>query len=145
MAATLGAKIGGRHTAQSEVNVTPFIDVMLVLLIIFMVAAPLATVAVPIDLADINRPPPAVALEPVFVSLQDDGAINVGTQSGGEIRATWATLDAAIRSKTGGNPNRQLLVRADQKVPYAEVMRLMDQLQRGGYRNKSIVTEDVID
>ena len=130
---------------MSEVNVTPFVDVMLVLLIIFMVAAPLATVAVPINLSDINQPQPPIALEPVFVSLQDDGTINVGTQSGGETRANWATLDAAIRAKTGGNPNRQLLIRADQKVPYAEVMRLMDQLQRTGYRNKSIVTEDVID
>ncbi|MBP6012027.1 MAG: biopolymer transporter ExbD [Alphaproteobacteria bacterium] len=145
MAATVGSRIGGRHAAQSEVNVTPFVDVMLVLLIIFMVAAPLATVAVPIDLADINRPQPPIALEPVFVSLQDDGAINIGTQSEGEIRATWATLEAAIRSKTAGNPNRQLLIRADQKVPYSEVMRLMDVLQRSGYRNKSIVTEDVID
>ena len=145
MAATLGGKIGGRHSAQSEVNVTPFVDVMLVLLIIFMVAAPLATVAVPINLAPIDGPQATQLLEPVFVSLQDDGTINVGTQSGGEVRASWVTLDAAIRSKTGGNPNRQLLIRADQKVPYAAVMQLMDQLQRTGYRNKSIVTEDVID
>ena len=133
-----------RVSVKSEVNVTPFIDVMLVLLIVFMVAAPLATIALPVDLSNTQRalPPP---VEPVTVSLQDTGAINVGTQSTGEIAADWATFADAVAHKTEGNPGRQLLVRADQKVPYASVMRLMDELQRRGYRNKVLVTEDVVD
>jgi len=133
---------GRRHRAAAEVNVTPFIDVMLVLLIVFMVAAPLATISVPLNL---NREGPAANLEPVFVSLQDNGVINVGTKSGGETAATWATLGEALREKTGANPGRQIIVRADQKVAYAEVMRLMDALERSGYKNKTLVTEDVVD
>jgi len=135
---------GRRHRATAEVNVTPFIDVMLVLLIVFMVAAPLATISLPLDLL-IESPPRQVVVEPVFVSLQDDGSINVGTQSTGEIRASWATVAGAIRQKTGGDSNRQLFIRADQKVPYAAVVRLMDELHRTGYRNKTLVTEDVVD
>jgi len=132
-----------RHRASAEVNVTPFVDVMLVLLIVFMVAAPLATVAIPLDL---NGPkhPPAVRVEPVFLSLQANGTINVGTQSGGETAASWSTFSAALHQKTGGDPNRQILIRADQRVPYAAVMRLMDELHRTGYRSKMLVTEDVV-
>jgi biopolymer transport protein ExbD len=83
--------------------------------------------------------------EPVFVSLQDNGVINVGTRNTGEVPASWATLATALRQKSGGDPSRQVLVRADQKVPYADVMRLMDALHRGGYKNKTLVTEDVVD
>ena len=145
MAATIDAGTRtGRIGVKSEVNVTPFVDVMLVLLIVFMVAAPLATIALPVDLSN-NRPAPPPVLEPVTVSLQDNGTINVGSQSTGEIAANWTTFASAIAQKTGGNPARQLLVRADQKVPYAAVMRLMDELQHRGYRNKVLVTEDVVD
>jgi biopolymer transport protein ExbD len=135
---------GARVAPKSEVNITPFVDVMLVLLIVFMVAAPVATIAVPLNLSR-PEPPAQLVLEPVFVSLQDNGVINVGTQSSGEIAANWATLSAAIRQKTGGDSTRQVLVRADQKVPYAAVMRLMEELHRAGYKNKTLVTEDVVD
>jgi biopolymer transport protein ExbD len=140
---TISTPSGRGHRASAEVNVTPFVDVMLVLLIIFMVAAPLATNAVPLNLSRPDGPP--VTVEPVFVSLQDNGTINIGTQKTGEIAANWQTLQAALREKAGGDFTRQVLVRADHKVPYAEVMRLMDELRRSGYRNMTIVTEDVID
>ena len=143
MAATVGAG-GLRGRVNAQVNVTPFVDVMLVLLIIFMVAAPLATVAVPVNLSlNVDGPPPPI--EPVFVSLQDNGTINVGTRSSGEVAATWGTLRAVLRQKSGGDLGRQLMVRADQKVAYADVMRLMDELQNDGYRNRTLVTEDVVD
>jgi len=134
----------GRHATNAEVNVTPFVDVMLVLLIVFMVAAPLATIAVPIDLSN-NEPVTPIVQPPVFVSLQDTGVINVGNQDTGEVAANWSNFLAVIDQKTGGDRNRRILIRADQKVPYAAVMRLMDELHRHGYRNKMLVTEDVMD
>lgn len=131
----------GRHATNAEVNVTPFVDVMLVLLIVFMVAAPLATIAVPIDLSN-DRPTTRTPLPPVFVSLQDTGVINVGNPDTGEVAANWSNFVAVVDQKTGGDRSRQILIRADQKVPYAAVMRLMDDLHRHGYRNKMLVTED---
>ncbi len=135
----------GRFGDNAEINVTPFVDVMLVLLIIFMVSAPLATISIPLDL-----PPPAPEslpdpIEPIFVSLQDTGVINVGTQSTGEIQADFATLSDAIKQKTGGNLERKIFIRADQKVIYADVMRLMDKIDHEGYKNKALVAEDVVD
>lgn len=65
-------------------------------------------------------------------------------QSGrGRSSANWATLGQALRQKTGGNPTARLFVRADQNVAYADVMRLMDVLHRGGYKDKTLVSEDV--
>lgn len=144
MAATIeaGASRKDRHATKSEVNVTPFVDVMLVLLIVFMVAAPLATVAVPLNLpmSDEGTPLPAV-----FVSLQDTGVINVGTKDSGEVASDWSRFLAIVDQLSGGDRSRQILIRADQKVPYADVMRLMDLLHQRGYRNKMLVTEDVVD
>src|SRR5262245_2475725 len=135
----------GRYGDNAEINVTPFVDVMLVLLIIFMVSAPLATISIPLDL-----PPPSPEsqpdpVEPVFVSLQDTGTINVGTQSTGEITATWETLNQAIAEKTGGDKKRKIFLRADQKVIYQDVMRLMDAIDKEGYTEKALVAEDVVD
>ncbi len=136
----------GRYGDNAEINVTPFVDVMLVLLIIFMVSAPLATISIPLDL-----PPPdpnqqiVDPVEPVFVSLQDTGTINVGTQSTGEIEATFETLSDAVKQKTGGDKERKIFIRADQKVIYADVMRLMDAIDHEGYKNKALVAEDVVD
>ncbi len=135
----------GRYGDNAEINVTPFVDVMLVLLIIFMVSAPLATISIPLDLpppSDNSQPDP---VEPIFVSLQDTGTINVGTQSTGEIQATFATLSDAIKEKTGGDKERKIFIRADQKVIYNDVMRLMDAIDHDGYKNKALVAEDVVD
>ena len=150
MAGTVGTgevKAGGkkRFDANAEINVTPFVDVMLVLLIIFMVSAPLATISIPMDLPPPNEEAPPDPVEPVFVSLQDTGTINVGTPKTGEIQATWATLSDAIRQKTNGDRARKLFVRADQKVIYADVMRLLDAIDHEGYKNKALVAEDVVD
>jgi len=151
MAAQVGtgeSKKGGkkRFEDNSEINVTPFVDVMLVLLIIFMVSAPLATISIPLDL-----PPPSLEetppdpLEPIFVSLQDTGVINVGTMLTGEIQADWATLADAVRQKSNGDVTRKVFIRADQKVIYNDVMRLMDEIDKTGYKNKALVAEDVVD
>lgn len=134
-----------RFSDNADINVTPFVDVMLVLLIIFMVSAPLATISIPMDLpppSDNSVPDP---VEPIFVSLQDTGTINVGTQKTGEIQATWATLSDALKEKTQGDITRKIFVRADQKVIYADVMKLLDAIDHDGYKNKALVAEDVVD
>ena len=131
---------------RAEPNVTPMIDVMLVLLIIFMVSAPLATISIPLDLpppSETEMPPDPI--EPIFVSLQDTGVINVGTVKTGEIQADWTTLAGAVRQKSGGDLTRKIFIRADQKVIYADVMRLMDAIDQDGYKNKALVAEDVVD
>jgi biopolymer transport protein ExbD len=136
----------GRFGDNAEINVTPFVDVMLVLLIIFMVSAPLATISIPLDLPPPNpeeqEPDP---VEPIFVSLQDTGVINVGTPRTGEVQANWDNLADAINQKTGGDRTRKIFIRADQKVIYNDVMRLMDAIDKDGYKNKALVAEDVVD
>jgi len=135
----------GRYGDNAEINVTPFVDVMLVLLIVFMVSAPLATISIPLDLPPPNEEAPPDPIEPIFVSLQDTGVINVGTPNTGEIQADWATLGAAINQKTNGDRTRKIFIRADQKVVYEQVMRLMDAIDHDGYKNKALVAEDVVD
>jgi biopolymer transport protein ExbD len=135
-----------RFGDNAEINVTPFVDIMLVLLIIFMVSAPLATISIPLDLPPpdpTERPPDP--LEPIYVSLQDTGVINVGTPNTGESQATWATLSSILKEKTNGDTTRKIFVRADQKVVYADVMRLLDVIDSDGYANKALVAEDVVD
>jgi biopolymer transport protein ExbD len=150
MASTVGTgeTTGGgkkRFGDNADINVTPFVDVMLVLLIIFMVAAPLATVNIKLDLPPPDAEPKPVQIEPVFVSLQDTGQIFIGTQSGGETEATWATFRQVLNDKTGGDYQRKIFVRADQKVVYADVMKMMDEIQDSGYHELSLVAEDVVD
>ncbi|MBL8782299.1 MAG: biopolymer transporter ExbD [Alphaproteobacteria bacterium] len=135
----------GRYGDNAEINVTPFVDIMLVLLIVFMVSAPLATISIPLDLPPPNDTAPPDPIEPIFVSLQDTGVINVGTPNTGEIQADWATLGDAINQKTGGDRTRKIFIRADQKVVYEQVMRLMDAIDQDGYKNKALVAEDVVD
>lgn len=135
----------GRYGDNAEINVTPFVDVMLVLLIIFMVSAPLATISIPLDLPPPAAESPPDPIEPIFVSLQDTGVINVGTQNTGEVQADWSNLSDAIKQKTGGDTTRKIFIRADQKVIYADVMRLMDAIDKEGYKNKALVAEDVVD
>ena len=134
-----------RFSDNAEINVTPFVDVMLVLLIIFMVSAPLATISIPLDLPPPSDSSPPDPIEPIFVSLQDTGVINVGTQNTGEIQADWTNLTDAIKQKSNGDTTRKIFIRADQKVIYADVMRLMDAIDKDGYKNKALVAEDVVD
>jgi biopolymer transport protein ExbD len=150
MAGTVGTgeSSGGgkkRFGDNAEINVTPFVDVMLVLLIIFMVAAPLATVNIKMDLPPPSDTSPPNPVEPIFVSLQDTGQIFIGTQSGGEQEATWATFRTVLSDKTGGDYKRKIFIRADQKVKYADVMKMMDEIQDSGYHELSLVAEDVVD
>lgn len=117
-----------------EINVTPFIDVMLVLLIIFMVAAPLATVDVPVDLPASTaeaRPKPD---EPIYLTVQKDLTLALGDDP-----VARDGLAAALDAATGANRDTRIFLRGDQALPYGEVMAVMDALRAAGYLKIALV------
>jgi biopolymer transport protein ExbD len=117
-----------------EINVTPFIDVMLVLLIIFMVAAPLATVDVPVDLPSSNTQPQQRPDKPVYLTIKADLTLTIGDDSVAP-GALGATLDAA----TGSNKEERIFLRADRGVHYGDVMQVMNDLRDAGYLKIALV------
>ena len=120
-----------------EINVTPFIDVILVLLIIFMVAAPLSTVDVDVDLPASTAVPAPRPDKPVFVTLKTDRTIALG-----EDPVTEAALGEALGKATGGDKAERLFVRADKSVTYGDVMGLMNALRADGYLKIGLVGLD---
>ena len=117
----------------SEINVTPFIDVMLVLLIIFMVAAPLATVDVPVDLPTSTALPHPQA-DPIYVSLQSDLSLSIGEQ-----KISRSELAAALDEATRHDRSARILVRADKVVDYGDLMALINEIGRAGYPKVALV------
>jgi len=117
-----------------EINVTPFIDVMLVLLIIFMVVAPLSTVDVPVELPVSAAKPAPKPDKPLFVTLKADLSLAVGNDM-----VLWGNLGSALDAQTGGDRTKRLFLRADKVVPYGELMRLMDTLRAAGYLKVAFV------
>ena len=129
---------GRTHAPMSEINVTPFVDVMLVLLIIFMVTAPLLTAGVPIDLPDSNaKPLDQEARPPVQISLTAAGELFID-----DAEVEMVELPdrlAAIAAEQGDNP-RTINLRADRGLDYGRVMRVMGELNRAGLTRVSLVT-----
>src|SRR5579864_249573 len=121
-----------------EINVTPFIDVMLVLLIIFMVAAPLSTVDLPLDLPSSTATPQKKPDKPTYVSIKPDLSLAIGEKPVKRAELI-STLDAAADS----NPERQVFVRADRGVAYGDLMDVLELLRRGNYRMKLVALESV--
>src|ERR1700728_4041863 len=121
-----------------EINVTPFIDVMLVLLIIFMVAAPLSTVDLPIDLPSSTATPQKKPDKPTYVSIKPDLSLAIGEKSVKRAELV-STLNAAAES----NPERLVFVRADRGVAYGDLMDVLELLRQGNYRMKLVALEGV--
>lgn len=132
--ALLPGDIDDEPNDLSEINVTPFIDVMLVLLIIFMVAAPLATVDVPVDLPTSTATPRPPQAEPIYVSLQSDLSLSVGDQ-----RISRSDLGAALDAATRSDRSARILVRADKVVDYGDLMVLINEMGRAGYLKVALV------
>ncbi len=122
---------------MSEINVTPFVDVMLCLLIIFMVAAPLMTVGVPIDLPDTSAEAlPSEDEEPLTVTLASDGEILIQTTP---ILAD--DLVPRLQAIAGERDSTRIFLRADGSIPYERVMQVMGALNAGGFREIGLVTD----
>ena len=131
-----------RHSYQqnAEMNITPFVDVMLVLLIIFMVAAPLATVDVPVDLPSNAATPSPPPEEPIYVSVQADGKLFVQEQP-----ISLSALATQIIAVTKGDKATRLFLRGDQAVDYGTLMRVMNTLQKAGYTRISLVASEELE
>ncbi|MFY9326632.1 MAG: TonB system transport protein ExbD [Georgfuchsia sp.] len=128
-----------RHSYQqnAEMNVTPFVDVMLVLLIIFMVVAPLATVDVPVDLPPNTAAPTPPPTEPVYISVQQDGSVYIQND-----HTTIDGLSVLIKSYTKGDTETRLFLRGDMHAEYGHLMAVMNVLQKDGYTKVGLVAEE---
>lgn len=131
---------GGRRAPMSEINVTPLVDVMLVLLIIFMITAPLLASAVPIDLPESRAMPVETEeQEPVQLSIGADDTVYIGEDIVPETELP-ARLDAIAREQGDGERPRQIMLRADKGLEYGRVMRIMGELNRAGLTRIALVT-----
>ncbi|PSM19055.1 protein TolR [Nitratireductor alexandrii] len=126
---------GRHHALMSEINVTPFVDVMLVLLIIFMVAAPLLTVGVPIDLPETEANALNADTQPITVSVNDKGQIFL-QETEVPIDEVVAKLEAIART----GYDERIYVRGDKAADYGTVMRVMARISAAGFRNLGLVT-----
>src|ERR1700683_1920741 len=117
-----------------EINVTPFIDVILVLLIIFMVAAPLSTVALPIDLPSSTAPPQKKPDKPTYVSIKPDLTLAIG-----ETAVKRIDLVRSLDTMADASKDRPIFLRADRSVPYGEMMDVLEILRAGGYSKIKLV------
>jgi len=148
MAAKLAGGKGGSKFdlgQNSDMNVTPFVDVMLVLLIIFMVVAPIATVSIRLDLPPATPPPKDKTKPPTFISIQDSGLIYV---SYGENQIKPSSMDGLATDLAASlgvpNPtNERIFIRADKHVKYRQFMDVINQLQVDGYFKIGLIAEDL--
>jgi biopolymer transport protein ExbD len=147
----MGAKLGGGGSSRfdlgqnSDINVTPFVDVMLVLLIIFMVAIPAATVSIKLDLPPAIPPPPGTKVkEPVLINIQNGGGIYLG-----EVATSLDGLTADLSRKLAADdptlpPTQQrVYIRADKQVRYGDFMSVMNTLQGNGFYQVALINEEI--
>jgi biopolymer transport protein TolR len=131
---------GGRRRwkPNAEINVTPFVDVMLVLLIVFMVSAPLLTVGIEVDLPDTEARAMTTSEEPITITIQADGAMFLM-----ETPITFDELAPRLQAIAGAGSDARIYIRADDGAEYGEVMRVMARVSASGYANIGLVTDPV--
>ncbi|MDC7694686.1 MULTISPECIES: ExbD/TolR family protein [Asticcacaulis] len=143
----MGAKLGGgggsRYTVEqnSDINVTPFVDIMLVLLIIFMVSAPMATVSIKLDMPPpIPSDTPKEKKDPIFISIQGPDDIYIGPK-----KTSLATLpaDLAVALNSANPTEERVLVRGDADIEYNDFMSVLNTLQDNGYFKIALINEDL--
>jgi biopolymer transport protein TolR len=139
MAISLNQSIRGRRNRYrplAEINVTPMVDVMLVLLIIFMVTAPLMTSGVSVDLPKTNAQPLNSDAEPLTVTIKADGSIFLQEQA-----VDVADLVAKLQAISQNNPERRIFVRGDKDLAYGRIMEVMGTITQGGFTKVALLAE----
>ena len=147
MGAKLGGGGGGRFDLgqNSDINVTPFVDVMLVLLIIFMVAIPAATVSIKLDLPPAIPPPPGTKVkEPILINLSPGGGVFIGDKAT-NLDALPADLSRTLTADDPTLPPTQqrVYIRADKQVRYGDFMAVMNTLQGNGFYQVALINEEI--
>ena len=129
----------GRSRRQnSEINITPMVDVMLVLLIVFMVTAPLMTVGVPVDLPKTQSKQVKSEKVPLVITVQKSGALYIQ-----EVRVNEKQMLARLRAIHKENPDLKVFVRGDSNVAYGEVLRVMGRISASGFTKVALITEQL--
>lgn len=131
---------GSRYRPMAEINVTPFVDVMLVLLIIFMVAAPMMTSGVPVDLPRTTAQPLNQEQEPLTISVDPQGRIFL-QETEVPMENLVAQLQAIARNQQAGAPERRIFVRGDRSISYGRVMEVMGTISAGGFTRVALLAE----
>jgi len=134
MAGKVNERLDDDLEETHEINVTPFIDVMLVLLIIFMVAAPLATVDVNVDLPGSTATPAPRPETPLFLTLKEDLTLAIGNDA-----VPRETFGAVLDAETGGDKETRIFLRADKAVAYGDLTEVMNLLRAAGYLKVALV------
>ncbi len=133
----VGRPAGRQRSSLSQINVTPFVDVMLVLLIIFMVTAPMLDQGVEVDLPEVAEAPGLPAQqEPIIVTLERNGQIMIGKAKIDQLAKLGPVLQQAMK----GKPGREVFLEADQKVPYGRVVQVMAAVKKAGVEKLGMVT-----
>ncbi len=135
-----GGGRGRRYRPMAEINVTPFVDVMLVLLIIFMVAAPMMTSGVPVDLPRTAAQPLNQEQEPLTISVDPQGRIFL-QETEVELASLVERLRAIAGSQPQGQPERRIFVRGDRAISYGRVMEVMGTISAGGFTRVALLAE----
>lgn len=123
-----------RHRPMAEINVTPFVDVMLVLLVVFMVTAPLLTVGVPVDLPKTDAPQVSTPEEPIVISIDAKDRVYIQ-----ETEVPLENLAARLGAITGANPDTRIYVRGDRSVEYGRIMEVMGSVAQAGFKKVSLL------
>jgi len=146
----MGMQLGGEgahgknsaFSESSDINVTPFVDVMLVLLIIFMVAVPIATVNVKVNFPDSNAEAESKASAPVWISMTKSGGVYIGDRRFGSVEDVGAALEKEIPDSQ--RDTTRLFLRGDAELPYRKVLDLMNRLKNGGFYKISLVGHEAV-